>query len=156
MLSADKHICVRNITWIIFLWLKLICILSISYMEWLKHHLSQFRVSPPLSPSLWPVCNTIYRVSMQQWGAFTSSLDCFKQFTWECAEMDIILSCSSVLAILLSLAHGLVGRRNLWLLVVPSMSYMIPMSWLSLFLPALSLQPILLHWSCTLLNFTEP
>lgn len=52
----------------------------------------------------------------------------------------------------LSLAHGLVRRRNLWLLVVPSMSYMIPMSWLSLFLPALSLQPILFHWSCTLLN----
>ena len=52
----------------------------------------------------------------------------------------------------LSLAYGLVGRRNLCLLVVPSMSYRIPVSGLSLLLPALSLQPVLLHWSCALLN----
>ena len=37
----------------------------------------------------------------------------------------------------LSLAYALVGRRNLCSLVVPSMSYRIPMSGLSLLLPAL-------------------
>ena len=52
----------------------------------------------------------------------------------------------------LSLAYALVGRRNLCSLVVPSMSYRISMSGLSLLLPALSIQPVLLHWSCALLN----
>ena len=52
----------------------------------------------------------------------------------------------------LSLVYGVAGRRNLCLLVVPSMSCRIPMSGLSLLLPALSLHPVLLHWSCALLN----
>ena len=130
-------------------------ILSTSYMEWLKHHVSQLRVIPPLSPSLWPISSSVDKsTSAGVWKHYNLP-DCFDQFPKNVLRWTLsIWSSSSVLAgcAELSLACGPVGRKNIQVVVDTSRRHSISVSFLSLSLLLHSLQPVLILWSCTLLS----